>query len=149
MKWARAPSAAPSQAIAGGLTPAAAEVAPPLRHRLAARRQLRGLSATSASAARQLLRPFVSVPSQERSQPACVAAFVAHPPAFLGVRGWPGAQCEGSWGVWLASAWGAAGQSDERLMLIACRPGVNFAPQAAPSKLSISCPILEEPHGHK
>jgi hypothetical protein len=30
-------------AASGGLTPAAAEVAPPLRHRLAARRQLRGL----------------------------------------------------------------------------------------------------------
>jgi hypothetical protein len=42
-----------------------------------------------------------------------VAAFVAHPPAFFGVRGWSGAQCEGSWGVWLALALGAAGQSDD------------------------------------
>jgi hypothetical protein len=32
-----------ARAASGGLTPAAAKVAPPLRHRLAARRQLRGL----------------------------------------------------------------------------------------------------------
>ena len=69
-------------------------------------------SATGAAAAR-LLRPFVSVPSQERSQLACVAALVARPPAFLGVRGWPGAQCEGSGGVWLALAVGAAWWSDD------------------------------------